>query len=98
MSEQQLPHGWDKQQMQQWLAEVENRTEEEWIADDEAAKEPIDDQTIITMPTELLPEIRRLFAKDAAEHAEQSDHEERVGTPRPVRHRSRPEADSIDPI
>ncbi len=79
MSEQQLPHGWDKQQMQQLLAEVENRTEEEWIADDEAAKEPTDDQTMITVPTVLLPEIRRLLAKYAAEHADQSDHEERVG-------------------
>ncbi len=78
MSEQQLPHGWDKQQMQQLLAEVENRTEEEWIADDEAANEPADDQTMITVPTELLPEIRRLLAKYAAEHVDQSDREERV--------------------
>jgi hypothetical protein len=78
MSEQQLPHGWDKQQMQQLLAEVETRTEEEWIADDEAAKEPTDDETVITVPTALLPEIRRLLAKYASEHADQSDHEERV--------------------
>jgi hypothetical protein len=78
MSEQQLPHGWDKQQMQQLLAEVETRTEEEWIADDEAAKERTDDETVITVPTALLPEIRRLLAKYASEHADQSDHEERV--------------------
>jgi hypothetical protein len=78
MSEQQLPHGWDKGQMQQLLAEVENRTEEEWIADDEAANEPTDDQTIITVPTALLPEIRRLLAKCAAEGIDQSDHDKRV--------------------
>ena len=60
------------------LAEVENRTEEEWIADDEAAEEPGDDQTIITVPTALLPEIRRLLAKYAAEHADRSDRGERM--------------------
>ncbi len=78
MSEQELPRGWDNVQMQQLLAEVENQTEEEWIADDAAANEPTDDQTIITVPTALLPEIRRLLAKYAAEHVDQSNHEERV--------------------
>ncbi len=53
MREQQLPHGWDKEQMQQLLAEVQSQTEVERIADDEAAKEPMDDQTIDTAPTAL---------------------------------------------
>ena len=73
MSESKLPDVCDKEQMQQLLAEVENRTEEEWIDDDEAANEPTDDQTIITVPTALLPEIRRLLAKYASDHADQSD-------------------------
>ena len=78
MSEQQFPPGWDKRQAEQLLAEVENRTDEEWIADDEAAEEPGDDQTVITVPTALLPEIRRLLAKHAADQADRSNHEERV--------------------
>ena len=68
MSEQQFPPGWDKQQVEQLLAEVESRTEEEWIADDEAAEESGEDQTTITVPTALLPEIRRSLAKYPAEH------------------------------
>jgi hypothetical protein len=63
MNEQQFPPGWDKQQVDELLAETESRTEEEWIADDEAAEEPDDGQTVITVPTALLPVIRRLLAK-----------------------------------
>jgi hypothetical protein len=78
MSEQELPQGWDQEQMQQLLAEVENRSEDEWIADDAEAHEPTDDQTMITVPTALLPEIRRLLARYAAEHVDPLQHEERV--------------------
>ena len=38
------------------------RTEEEWVAADEAAAAEADDQAVITVPTVLLPEIRRLLA------------------------------------
>ncbi|HEU5116696.1 MAG TPA: hypothetical protein VFT74_08495 [Isosphaeraceae bacterium] len=62
MSEQQFPSGWDEQRVQRLLAELDARTEEEWIAADEAAASESDDQTVITVPTDLLPEIRRLLA------------------------------------
>ncbi len=62
MSEQQFPSGWDEQRVQRLLAELDARTEEEWVAADEAAASEADDQTVITVPTALLPEIHRLLA------------------------------------
>ena len=37
MKEQRFPNGWDEQRIQQLLAELDARTDEEWIAADEAA-------------------------------------------------------------
>jgi hypothetical protein len=62
MIEQRFPPGWDEQRVQQVLAELDSRTEEEWVAADEAAAAEQDDQAVVTVPVELLPEIRRLLA------------------------------------
>ena len=62
MNEQRFPAGWDQQRVQRLLAELDARTEEEWVAADEAAAAEGDDQAVITVPTVLLPEIRRLLA------------------------------------
>jgi hypothetical protein len=62
MSEQQFPKGWDEQRVKQLIAELDARTDEEWIAADEAAAADAEDQAVITVPTSLLPEIRRLLA------------------------------------
>jgi hypothetical protein len=62
MSEQRFPAGWDEQRVQRLLAELEARTEDELVAEDEAAAEPRRGQAVITVPDELLPEIRRLLA------------------------------------
>jgi hypothetical protein len=62
MNEQRFPKGWDEQRVQQLIAELDARTDEEWIAADEAAAANAEDQTVITVPTALLPEIRRLLA------------------------------------
>jgi len=62
MKKQQFPKGWDEQRVKQLIAELDARTDEEWIAADEAAAADADDQTVITVPTALLPEIRRLLA------------------------------------
>ena len=51
------------QRVQRLLAELDNRTEEEWVAADEAAAADGDDQAVVTVPVELLPEIRRLLAR-----------------------------------
>jgi len=62
MIEQRFPRGWDEQRVQRLLAELDNRTEEEWVAADEAAAVDQDDQAVVTVPVGLLPEIRRLLA------------------------------------
>ena len=62
MKEQQFPPGWDEQRVKKLLAELDARTDEEWIAADEAAAVGDGDQAVITVPAALLPEIRRLLA------------------------------------
>ena len=41
---------------------MDARTDEEWIAADEAAAADGGDQVVVTVPAALLPEIRRLLA------------------------------------
>jgi hypothetical protein len=62
MKEQRFPAGWDEQRVKELLAELDARTDEEWIAADEAAAADGGDQAVITVPATLLPEIRRLLA------------------------------------
>jgi hypothetical protein len=62
MNEQRFPAGWDEHRVKRLLAELDARTDEEWIAADEAAAEDGGDQAVITVPASLLPEIRRLLA------------------------------------
>jgi hypothetical protein len=62
MNEQRFPAGWDEQRMRRLLAELDARTEEEWVAADEAAAAEGNDQAVVTVPVVLLPEIRRLLA------------------------------------
>jgi hypothetical protein len=62
MKKQRFPKGWDEQRVKQLIAELDARTDEEWIAADEAAAANAEDQTVITVPNTLLPEIRRLLA------------------------------------
>jgi len=62
MNEQRLPKGWDEQRVKQLITELDARTDEEWVAADEAAAANEGDQAVITVPATLLPEIRRLLA------------------------------------
>ena len=62
MNEQRFPAGWDEQRVKRLLAELDARTEEEWVAADEAAATDGADQAVITVPATLLPEVRRLLA------------------------------------
>lgn len=48
--------------VQRLLAVLDSRTEEEWVCADEAAGSEQDDQSVLTVPVGLLPEIRRLLA------------------------------------
>ena len=63
MIEQRFPPGWDEQRVERLLAELDSRTEEEWVAADEAAAADGDDQAVVTVPVALLAEVRRLLAR-----------------------------------
>ncbi len=62
MIEQRFPKGWDDQRVRNLLAELDARSEDEWIAADEASAAEDDDQAVVTVPMALLPEVRRLLA------------------------------------
>jgi hypothetical protein len=62
MNKQRFPKGWDEERVKQLIAELDARTDEEWITADEAAAADSGDQAVITVPMALLPEIRRLLA------------------------------------
>lgn len=62
MIPQQFPKGWDERRVRQLIAELDARTDEEWIAADEAAAEDGEEQAVITVPSALLPQVRRLLA------------------------------------
>jgi hypothetical protein len=62
MNEQRFPKGWDEKRVKELIAELDARTDEEWIAADEAASADAEEQAVVTVPTALLPEIRRLLA------------------------------------
>jgi hypothetical protein len=59
---QKFPHGWDEQRVQKVLAHYENQTEDEAVAEDEAAYDT-EGQTVMIVPTELVPAIRKLLGR-----------------------------------
>jgi len=61
MSEQRFPAGWDEKRVKALLAREESLSEDEQMAEDEAGLEAAG-QAVISVPTELLPAIRRLLA------------------------------------
>jgi len=62
MKKPRFPAGWDEERVKRLIAELDARTDEEWVAADEAAAADGGDQAVVTVPTALLPEIRRLLA------------------------------------
>jgi hypothetical protein len=62
MKQNKFPPGWDEERVQKVIAHYEQQTEEEGVAEDEAAFED-STQTVIEVPKDLLPEIRELIAK-----------------------------------
>ena len=57
-----FPPGWDEERVERVLAHYENQTEEEAVAEDEAAWED-SSQTFIEVPNDLVPAVRELIAK-----------------------------------
>lgn len=57
-----FPPGWDEERVKKVLAHYETQSEEEAVAEDEAAFEAAG-QTVMEVPTELVPAVRELIAK-----------------------------------
>lgn len=57
-----FPDGWDEERVQRLLRHYESLTEEEVIAEDEAAFED-ETQTVMKIPKELVPSVRALLSE-----------------------------------
>jgi len=57
-----FPPGWDEERVRRVLAHYEEQTETEAVAEDEAAFED-QTQTVMEIPTELVPAVRELIAR-----------------------------------
>lgn len=60
-----FPPGWDENRVREVLGHYETQSEEEAVAEDEAASDD-PSQTLMQVPTELVPEVRELIAKRAS--------------------------------
>ena len=57
-----FPPGWDEERVQRVLKHYESQSEAEAVAADETAFDsPV--ETVMTIPTELVPEVRELIAR-----------------------------------
>jgi len=62
MKQPKFPPGWDEGRVSRVLSHYESQTEEEAVAEDEAALEGMTG-TVMEVPTELVPKVRELIAK-----------------------------------
>ena len=65
MRQSKFPKGWDEERVKRVLDHYENQTEDESVAEDEAAWEDVS-QTFVKVPNELVPAVRELLAKKVA--------------------------------
>lgn len=57
-----FPDGWDEKRVAELIAYYESQSEDEAVAEDEATlREP--NQTLMEIPTDLVPAVRELIAK-----------------------------------
>ena len=66
MSKQQFPSGWDQARVQRLIEHYDQMTDDELVAEDEAALEA-EGKTVMVVPTELVPAIRDLIARSHAQ-------------------------------
>lgn len=62
MKQSKFPPGWDEERVKKVLSHYESQSEEEAVAEDEAAFET-PEQTVMEVPTDLVPTVRELIAK-----------------------------------
>jgi hypothetical protein len=65
MKQSKFPPGWDEERVKRVLAHYESQIEEEAVAEDESSFEALE-QTVMEIPTELVPKVRELIAKHRA--------------------------------
>lgn len=66
MKQSKYPAGWDEERVRRVLEHYESQTDEEAVAEDEAAYETTT-HTVMEVPVELVPAVRELIAKKRAE-------------------------------
>jgi hypothetical protein len=66
MSESRFPPGWDEERVRRVLEHYESQSDEEAVAEDEAAYESTT-ETMMAVPVELVPRVRELIARHRAE-------------------------------
>ncbi len=65
MKQSRFPEGWDEERVRRTLEHYENLTEEEAVAEDESSFEDRT-QTVMEVPVDLVPAVRKLIAKRSA--------------------------------
>ena len=65
MKQSRFPKGWDEERVKRVLDHYDNMTEDEAVAEYEAAWED-ESQTFVEVPNELVPAVRELIAKKVA--------------------------------
>lgn len=60
-----FPEGWDEERVRRLLVHYQEQSESEAVAEDEAALED-ETQTLMEVPKELVPEVRKLIARHRA--------------------------------
>ena len=58
-----FPPGWNERRIKELISHYENQTEDDGFADIEAARKPRN-ITLMAIPTELVPEVRALLARE----------------------------------
>ncbi|WP_152049218.1 hypothetical protein [Tautonia marina] len=62
MNESKYPAGWDAARVKKLIDAYESQSEDEEVAEDEEGVSESKGQAVVTVPEELLPEVRRLLA------------------------------------
>ncbi len=62
MKQNKFPPGWNAERVKRVLEHYEVQSEDEAVAEDEAARE-MPGQTIMEVPTDIVPAVRELIAK-----------------------------------
>ena len=72
MKKSRFPSGWDEERVKRVLSHYESQSEEEAVAEDEAAWED-SSQTFIEVPNDLIPTVRGMLAKRARKSSKEVD-------------------------